>query len=67
MSKSKSKVTLWLAVLSPIISSWRQAPWDSDQRFFSQLNPCGHSSYVTSSLTRRWICLLRIFLAFRQV
>jgi hypothetical protein len=25
---------------------------------FIQLNPCGHSPYVISSLTRRWDCLL---------
>jgi hypothetical protein len=25
---------------------------------FFQLNPCSNSPYVTSSLTRRWICLL---------
>jgi hypothetical protein len=35
--------------------------------FFSfQLNSCCNSPYVTSSLTRRWGCLLRICLAFRQ-
>jgi hypothetical protein len=38
-----------------------------DQRFFPQLNPCGISPYVTSSLTRRWVCLLWICLAFRQM
>jgi hypothetical protein len=26
--------------------------------FFLQLTPCGHSPYVTSSLTRGWVCLL---------
>jgi hypothetical protein len=31
------------------------------------VNPCGNSSYITSSLTRRWVCLLWICLAFRQV
>jgi hypothetical protein len=36
-------------------------------RFFFQRNPCCHSPYVTASLTRRWVCLLRICLAFRQV
>jgi hypothetical protein len=29
-----------------------------DQRFFPQLNPCGIIPYVTSSLKRRWVCLL---------
>jgi hypothetical protein len=28
--------------------------------FGGELNPCGHSSYVTSSLTRGWVCLLWI-------
>jgi hypothetical protein len=30
--------------------------------FFSKLNPCGHSPYVTSSLTRRWVCRLQLLL-----
>jgi hypothetical protein len=29
-----------------------------------QLKPCGHSPYVTSSLTRRWVCRLQLLLAF---
>jgi hypothetical protein len=32
-----------------------------------QLNLCGNSPYVTSSLKKRWFCLLWIRLAFRQV
>jgi hypothetical protein len=35
--------------------------------FFPQLNPFDISPYVISSLRRRWICLLWICLAFRQV
>jgi hypothetical protein len=37
--------------------------------FSSQLNPFDISPYVTSSLTRRWVCLLLrvICLAFRKV
>jgi hypothetical protein len=35
--------------------------------FFSQLKPCRHSPYVTSSLTSGWVCLLWICLPFRQV
>jgi hypothetical protein len=35
--------------------------------FFFQLSPCVHSPYATSSLTRRWICLLWICVDFRQV
>jgi hypothetical protein len=31
--------------------------------FYFQLNPCVHSPYVTSSLTREWICRLQLLLA----
>jgi hypothetical protein len=44
--------------MPPISSSWRRAPWDSWPEFFSQLNTCGHSPYITSSLTRGWVCNL---------
>jgi hypothetical protein len=30
--------------------------------FFFQLNTCGHSRYVTSSLTRGWVCPLQLLL-----
>jgi hypothetical protein len=53
--------------LPPISSSWRQTLETHDQTFFFQLIFCGNSPYVTSSLTRRWVCLLWICLAIRQV
>jgi hypothetical protein len=31
-----------------------------------QLNTCGHSAYVTSSLTRGWVCRLQLLLALEQ-
>jgi hypothetical protein len=31
---------------------------------FFQLNPCGHSPYVTSSLTKGWVCRLQLLLVF---
>jgi hypothetical protein len=31
--------------------------------FFLQLNHCGHSPYVTSSLTRGWVCRFQFLLA----
>jgi hypothetical protein len=37
------------------------------REFFFQLNLCSNSPYVTSSLTRRFVCLLWICLFFRQV
>jgi hypothetical protein len=43
------------------------SPWGSrPEIFFLQLNPCDHSSYVTSSLTRGWGCLLWIGFAFMK-
>jgi hypothetical protein len=53
--------------LPPISSSWRQALETHDQTFFFQLNSCVNRPCVTSSLTRRWVRLLWIFLAFRQL
>jgi hypothetical protein len=35
--------------------------------FFFQLNTCGHSPYVTSSLTRGWICRLQLLLVLASV
>jgi hypothetical protein len=33
-----------------------------EQYFFFQLNTCGHSPYITSSLTRGWVCRLQLLL-----
>jgi hypothetical protein len=48
--------------LPPISSSWRQAPWYPRQFFIFQLNTCSYSPYVTSSLTRGWVCRLQLLL-----
>jgi hypothetical protein len=56
--------------LLPISLSCLLAPWGSQPEFFflpPHLNPCGHSPYVTSFLTREWVCPLWICLAFCQV
>jgi hypothetical protein len=50
--------------LPGISSSWHQAPWDLRRDSFFQLNPCRNSPCVTSTLTRRWVCLWWICLAF---
>jgi hypothetical protein len=47
--------------LPPISSSWRQTLETHNQYFF-QLNACGYSPYVTSSLTRGWVCCLELLL-----
>jgi hypothetical protein len=54
--------------LPPISSPWRQAPWRSrPEIFFPQLNTWGCSPYVTSSLTRGWLCRLQLLLAFASI
>jgi hypothetical protein len=60
---SKSQSYFTTGSLLPIISSWRQAHWDSRPAIFFQLNTCSHSPYVTSSLTRGWVCHLQLLLA----
>jgi hypothetical protein len=52
--------------LLPISSSWWQAPWDWWPVFFYQLNPSSHSSYVTSTLTRGWVCHLQSTVILRS-
>jgi hypothetical protein len=61
---------------SQLLHDWRlianqfvlaSSPLRLTTNFFFQLNPCDHSPYVTSSLTRRWVCLLWICLAFGQL
>jgi hypothetical protein len=51
----------------PISSSWCQTLWGSWPEILFQLIAYDDSPYVASSLTRRWVCLLWICLAFRQV
>jgi hypothetical protein len=59
----KVKVTLRLAVFPQLVRPGVK-PLETHDQIFLQLNPCEHSPYVTSSLTRRWVCLLWICLAF---
>jgi hypothetical protein len=58
----KVKVTLRLAVYRQSVCLVSSLLRPTTKDLFPQLNP-----YVTSSLTRRWICLLWICLAFRQM
>jgi hypothetical protein len=52
LRQSQSYVTT--GGLPPISSSWSQAPWDPRPVFFS--------TYVTSSLTRGWVCRSQLLL-----
>jgi hypothetical protein len=63
LSQSQSQSYFTTDGLPPISSSWRQSPWGSLPEFSFQLNTCGHSAYVTSSLTRGWVCRLQMLLA----
>jgi hypothetical protein len=65
----KVKVSLRLAVYRQSICLGVKLLETHDQNFFFSppTNPYDISPYVTSSLTRRWVCLLWICLAFRQV
>jgi hypothetical protein len=65
--EEEEEVTLRLMVYRQSVCLGVEPLETRDQNFFSQLNPCDISPYVTSSLTRRWVCLLLICLAFRQV
>jgi hypothetical protein len=62
------KVTLRMAVHRQSVHLAVKPLVTHDPRhFLFQLNPCGHSPYVTPSLTKRWVCLLWTCLAFGQV
>jgi hypothetical protein len=56
--KVKVKVILRLAVYRQTVRLGAKPLEANDQRLFFQLNPCGHSPYVTSSVTRGYVCLL---------
>jgi hypothetical protein len=56
-SQSQNQSYFTTGGLLPVSSSWRQAPWDSRHSNCTfQLNTCGYSPYVISSLTRGWVC-----------
>jgi hypothetical protein len=62
-SQSQSgSVTLRLTVYCQSVRLGSEPLETHDQNFFSQLNTCGHSPYITSSLTRGWVCHLQLLL-----
>jgi hypothetical protein len=66
LSQSRSQGTLWLEVYHQSVSL-RVKPLETHNQRFFQLNSYGNSLYVTSSLTRIWVYLLWICLAFHEV
>jgi hypothetical protein len=66
--QSQSQTYFTTGGLPPISSSRRQAPWDSRPVIFlPQLNTCVYSPYITSSLTRGWVCRLQSLLVLGSV
>jgi hypothetical protein len=61
--RSQSQSYFTAGGLLSVSSSWRQAPWDLRPVIVFQLNTCFHSPYVTSPLTRGWVCHLQLVLA----
>jgi hypothetical protein len=64
--KNRVRVTLLLEVCRQSVRISVKPLETHDQRVF-KLHPWDHSPYVTSSMTRRWVCLLWICLAFRHL
>jgi hypothetical protein len=62
LSQSQSQSYFTTGCLPPISSSWCRVPWDLRSEFFSQLHTWGHSPYITSSLTRGWVCYSQLLL-----
>jgi hypothetical protein len=57
------RVTLRLAVYGESVRLGAESLETQGQNFFSRMNTCGHSSYITYSLTRGWVCHLQLLLA----
>jgi hypothetical protein len=60
----RMRVTLWLAVYHQSFRLGTKPLEAHDQSFLFQRNPYSHSSCLTFSLMRVWVCLLWICLAF---
>jgi hypothetical protein len=56
------RVTLRLVVYRQSVRLGAE-PLETHGQNFSQLNSCGHSPYITSSLMKRWVCHLQLLLA----
>jgi hypothetical protein len=61
LTESQSQSYFATGGLSPIRLG--AEPLETHGQNFSQMNTCGHSPYITSSLTRGWVCHLQLLLA----
>jgi hypothetical protein len=59
----KVRVNLWLAVYRQSVRLRAEPLETHGQNLFSQLNTWGYSPFITSSLTRGWVCHLQLPLA----
>jgi hypothetical protein len=66
--KVKDKIILRIAVYRQSVRLGAHPFEDHDQRFLSlQVNPCSRSPYITSSLTRGWVCLCQVYVSHIRV
>jgi hypothetical protein len=59
------RVALRLAVYRPSVRLGAE-PLETRPDFFSQMNTCGHSPYITSFLTRGWVCHIQLLRGFAR-
>jgi hypothetical protein len=59
------RVTLRLAVYGKSVHLGAK-PLETHDQYFLQMITCGYSPYVTSSLTRGWVCRLQLLLALAR-
>jgi hypothetical protein len=62
-NRVRVRVTLRLAVYCQSVRLGAEPLDIHSQICFPQLNSCGQSPYITSSLTRGWVCHLQLLLA----
>jgi hypothetical protein len=60
--KVRVRVTLRLTLYRQSVRLGAQPLQNHGPYFFSQRNTCGYSPYITSSLTRGWVCRLQLLL-----
>jgi hypothetical protein len=65
--RMRDRVILWLVVYCQSVCLGNEPLETHDQNFIFQLNTCGYSPYVTSSLTRGWVCCLQLLLGFGNI
>jgi hypothetical protein len=62
LKRETERVSLRLALYRQSVRLGAEPLETHGQNFFSQLNTCGHSPYITSSLMRGWVCHLQLLL-----